>query len=170
VLASYGGNPNVPGLEAAYPPASSTDADLALSSVYTDGIFSCSALHIAQDVATQPREAVYQYEFADPSPPGSGLDPLMPLGDFHGSELPYLFSQQQGLPSPTLTAAQQGLSDQMISYWTAFARTGNPNAPGTPAWPAFTTASPHVQELTSQGTAPLPGSAFSANHHCQLWG
>jgi para-nitrobenzyl esterase len=170
VLASYGGNANVPALEAAYPPASSTDADLALSAVFTDGIFSCSALHIAQDVAAQPGEAVYQYQFADPSPPGSGLDPLMPLGDFHGSELPYLFSQSQGLPSPTLTAAQQGLSDQMISYWTTFARTGDPNTPGTPAWPAFTTGSPHIQELTSQGSAPLPGSTFSADHHCQLWG
>lgn len=170
VLASYGGKPNVPALEAAYPPASSTDADLALSSVYTDGIFACSALHVAQDVTAQPREAVYQYEFADPNPPGSGIDPLMPLGDFHGSELPYLFSKEQGLPSPTLTAAQQRLSDQMIRYWTTFARTGNPNAPGTPAWPAFTTTSPHVQELTSHGSAPLPGSAFSANHHCQLWG
>jgi para-nitrobenzyl esterase len=169
VLAGYGNNQDIPALDAAYPPASGTDADLALAAVYTDGIFSCSALHMAQDVSAQRGPAVYQYEFADPSPPGSGIDPLMPLGDFHGSELPYLFSQEQGLPSPTLTAAQQGLSDQMISYWTTFARTGNPNGPGTPAWSASTTTSPQVQELTSQGTAPIPAATFSADHHCQLW-
>jgi para-nitrobenzyl esterase len=170
-LAADAGVPaqDIPALRAAYPPASSTDADLALSSVITDGVLSCPALFAAQDVASHPGEAVYQYEFDDPSPPGSGLDPLMPLGDYHGSELSYLFSRANGLTTPTLTAAQQSLSNQMISYWTMFARTGDPNAPGTPAWPALTAGSAQVQQLTSQGTAPFPASAFAAGHHCQVW-
>jgi para-nitrobenzyl esterase len=112
---------------------------------------------------------VYQYEFDDPNPPGSGIDPMLPLGDFHGSELSYLFSVVQGLPTPTLTSAQQALSEQMIRYWTTFARTGDPNAPGTPAWPAVSAGSAQVQQLTSQGTTPLPAATFAADHHCQLW-
>jgi para-nitrobenzyl esterase len=62
-----------------------------------------------------------------------------------------------------LSPAQQRLSDQMISYWTRFAHTGNPNGPATPAWPQFRPSGQHVQSLTtgSQGIRPA--------HMCDFW-
>jgi para-nitrobenzyl esterase len=157
-----------PELLTTYPAAKPDNADLALSSAITDASFACPAAFAVQAALTQPGQTVYQYEFADPNPPLSNLDPFMPLGDYHSSELFYLFRTVQGLPLVLgYTPAQQRLSNQMISYWTTFAKTGNPNAPGTAHWPATTTGSTRIQRLTSAGTAPF--STFSAEHHCPLW-
>jgi para-nitrobenzyl esterase len=34
-----------------------------------------------------------------------------------------------------------------FKYWTNFAKTGDPNGPALPVWPAFTTAKPQVMNL-----------------------
>ncbi|MFF1610268.1 carboxylesterase/lipase family protein [Amycolatopsis sp. NPDC058278] len=156
-----------PELLAAYRPEAPDNADAAMSGVITDGAFACPNESLVRTMTSQPGQAVYQYEFADPHPPYSFLDPLMPLEDFHSAELFYLFGTVQGLPS-LLDLRQNRLSQQMIGYWTEFATTGNPNGPGHPAWPAATTATPSpVQHLTSEGTSPR--TTFPADHHCNLW-
>jgi Carboxylesterase family len=43
--------------------------------------------------------------------------------------------------------ADRKLAEEMSSYWVNFARSGDPNSPGLPPWPAFTNAESRVQYL-----------------------
>lgn len=165
-IAFRNGGTATPALVAAYPPQASDNADVAFAQVTTDGAFACPGVFFARGAAAQPGQAIFSYEFADPNPPYSGLDPLLNWGDFHGSEVLYLFGSLQGIPA-LLNEDQKRLSQQMIGYWTTFAKTGNPNGSGLPSWPAFTTSSPQAQRLTSTGTTPV--TSLATDHNCALW-
>jgi para-nitrobenzyl esterase len=71
------------------------------------------------------------------------------------------------VPAPALTAAQAQLADAMVRYWTSFAKTGTPVAPGTPAWAAYDRAGDRIQSLVP----PVPGveTGFAADHKCAIW-
>jgi para-nitrobenzyl esterase len=91
---------------------------------------------------------VYAYEFLDRTAPPipdfpAGVEPLAA----HGSELRYLFDLRDD--AVTLTPSQRRLGDRMISYWTRFAATGNPNGFGLPRWQRVTAGdeTPYVQGL-----------------------
>ena len=62
----------------------------------------------------------------------------------HTDELPYVFGTPAvnglGLPGPAFDATDKQVSETMETMWTQFAKTGNPNPPGTNAWPAYTVA------------------------------
>jgi para-nitrobenzyl esterase len=81
--------------------------------------------------------------------------------------LPYLFdSTTRGGHAP-LTPDQEKLAAAMVSYWTQFAATGDPNAPATPEWPAYTAASDTYQSLDPP--TPHPETGFAADHKCAFW-
>jgi para-nitrobenzyl esterase len=58
-------------------------------------------------------------------------------GAVHASDIPYAFGNLAGIPGVAWEAADWSLSDAMASYWTNFARTGNPNGGGLPEWPRY---------------------------------
>jgi len=147
-----------------YPYDDYADGGLALSASGTDGVFSCPARNADESLSKFVK--TYTYEFNDENAwPGTVPGVTFPLGAFHGAELEYLFSIT-GV-SPTFTADQQQLSNIMISYWTQFAKTLNPNSSGVPDWEPYEKATDQFQSLVPP--TPMPESNFNTFHLCDAF-
>jgi para-nitrobenzyl esterase len=75
----------------------------------------------------------------------------------HSSEIPYVFSTLsestwgnlgKGLAQPDLDVERQ-----MHAYWVNFVKTGNPNGPGLPVWPQYSTSEDRLMDFTAAGAA-----------------
>ena len=95
--------------------------------------------------ATQPNVFVYRFDW-DEEPSLLGIDLGTFLGAAHGFEIPFVFGHwdlgRQGnvIFSAANQAGREALSDQMMSYWANFARTGDPGRGRRgelPAWSAW---------------------------------
>ncbi|MFJ9544403.1 carboxylesterase/lipase family protein [Streptomyces sp. NPDC101225] len=140
-------------------PVHRTDGGPVFGAVVGDADFACPTART--DDLLSAHVPVWRYEFADEhAPPLTSGTPPFPLGAPHASELPYLFDLG-GRPRD-LTAAQRRLADTMIDYWTAFARTADPDGPSSPHWSRRT-----VQSLAPDHIAPTRTARL--RHHCAFW-
>jgi len=64
---------------------------------------------------------------------------------YHGAELPYTFGTHPSWMATT--DVDRVLTDRILTYWTNFAATGNPNADNVPEWPGFTPNEKQVMEF-----------------------
>jgi len=81
---------------------------------------------------------VYRYHFERPAP----ADKFHPAGSgaFHSDEIEYVFGMLDSRNDAKWTPEDYKLSDLIETYWTNFARTGNPSGVDTPTWPPYNAA------------------------------
>ena len=91
---------------------------------------------------------VYRYLYAHPRPqtnaapaPGSGgtapaASPAGPRGAVHSAEIEYAMGNLATNKVYAWTPDDHKVSDVMQRYFANFVKTGNPNGPGLPQWPA----------------------------------
>jgi para-nitrobenzyl esterase len=56
----------------------------------------------------------------------------------------------------------------VIDYWSQFARSGDPNRAGHPAWQRFKENRPRTQALAS-GPDGIGDTDFATDHHYRFW-
>ncbi len=80
------------------------------------------------------RSSVYRYRF-ERAPPTDFFG--VARGSYHSADILYVFGSFDAQPQVPWTPTDREISDRIQSYWTNFARSGNPNGPGLPLWPAY---------------------------------
>lgn len=108
--------------------------------------------------ADAARHPVFLYRFTQSAPYPAG-DKYFGWGASHGMEMPYVFDHLD-LQTLPWTPEDRRLASVISTYWTNFAKTGDPNEAGLPAWPRFTASNPQAMFLGETiAPGPLPDVA-----------
>lgn len=153
---------------ARYPVETYGAAACAYSAVDTDVQNACYTRAITRLAAAYTK--VYAYEFNDPQAPYGdfwstvfGGPPPYALRAYHASDVQYFLPSRDG--NGAFTPEQVRLSDQMIEYYTSFARSGTPQ--GATPWLPYDPRVDSIQSLAPSAIAPI--TSFASDHQCDFW-
>ncbi len=152
------------------------------SQILTDYMFRCATRrslvnrhaaaerYLKESRTSAAAAPTYVYHFTQPSR-HTGPDECLGRA-CHMSELPFVFHRTpHGVPRRgEFSPAEKALSDSIIKYWAAFARTGDPNdgsrgRASMPTWPAWT---PHSRaQLIAKWPLEVDGGA--CDEDCDVW-
>jgi para-nitrobenzyl esterase len=92
------------------------------------------------------KSPAFVYYFNHKPPRAEGSPFKNAPGAIHADEMVYVFQHldQQKLP---WTAADRATSEAMATYWTNFAKRGDPNGAGVANWPAFAAGQPAMMHF-----------------------
>jgi para-nitrobenzyl esterase len=179
----YGAGTYPPGTPAAvaarYPLGAYPTPQLAMEATMTDQTV-CGQRYTNRLFAAQV--PLYAYEFRDQTAPF--FFPAMPGFQalaYHTGDIQYLFplyhGGPQGIPHP-LNGEQEKLSDELVTAWTKFASSGDPNwrkgeeRPPAIYWPRYNPSNPNAPTILSQNIPVLStfsDAQFAAAHQCSFW-
>lgn len=144
---------------AVYTTATDADAYAAAALAEGDYMFLQGTRSVLRAVS-KVNPNTYQYHFTRVN----GIGRRIKWGAFHASEIPYVFDTLPDSAYGTVPTffgdfsadadsyndQDKTLSKAMSAAWVRFAKTGDPNGPGLPAWSRFSTPSERYLELGDQ--------------------
>jgi para-nitrobenzyl esterase len=137
---------------AAFPGKTDEQAVQSADAYTTDGFIAEAAWKWAEAESQTGGAPVYRYRFDLAAPPSD----VHPEGRyaFHSDELEYVFGTLEVRHGATWRPEDRKLSEQMMEYWTSFARTGDPNGKALPRWPRYDTEKEliHFDSTVTAGT------------------
>lgn len=140
---------------AAYPGGATPAEQRSERDLIRDSAFGWNAWVWAQLQTKTGKSKVFLYYFDEKAEIPAGSEGAG-YGARHASELPYVFRQlmEHGRPAPT--PQDEAVSDMIRTYWTNFAKTGDPNGTGLPKWLAYEGAAPQVLRIVAGSTKTGP--------------
>jgi len=191
VTAAYSGMAGPGGTPPAYPPGTAAavlaqyplsnyggDPALAYNAVTTHP-GACRAHHVERLWSNWVPVYAYEFNYQNAPyyfPPMPGYLPLAAhtidiqflFPNWHGGILGINHTPQNTWTTGEISGPEITLSNQLVSFWTKFARTGNPNGSGNAPWPRYTPTSPrYLSENIPLST--WTDDQFVANHKCDFW-
>ena len=165
--------------KAAFDPQGNKEFAEVLTKFNTDWVWGEPARMTARAFLAK-RNPVYMFQFGYVPP---AMRERSRYGAGHGSEISFVFNTlnaRWGAPAEA-TPEEKELARIMNTYWTNFAKTGNPNGKGLPGWPLYDTQKEKILDVELDGkpvSKPDPRKArfnviekaFKKRHHLQARG
>ncbi len=136
-----------------YPAGSDAEALESAADLAGDTFIGYSTWKWIETHAAMAKAPVFRYRFDRKIPvaPGTTINgreaTADDIGARHAGEIEYVFGTLDSVARVPWTPEDRALSDAIMTYWTAFARTGTPGGAGLPAWPPYTPGNGQVQLL-----------------------
>jgi len=138
-------------------PVDSTTVPKTARDLIRDAAFGWHTWSWARLQAKTGKSKVFYYYF-DQHPDYPAGSPRYGYGSPHAQDVAYVF-KHLNVSDPQTTKSDLEISDAMATYWTNFAKYGNPNGSGLPAWPAFSDKDPEVMYFNqTPHTGPVPSA------------
>jgi para-nitrobenzyl esterase len=152
----------------AFYPSTAYDAPIyALIAAESDAFDITAVRSVARAAVRANGPPVWRYLYihrfeADPT--------LNALRAFHGAELPFVFGNLEFiLGSPyNPSTAEMAFAQQMMGYWSRFAKTGDPNGLGATAWPRYDRTTDAMLQLDDTPATLIPINGYH-NPQCDYF-
>ena len=115
----------------------------------TDKVWAEPARFTARSVAAKGDPAyIFLFDYVP-----AAMKDRMRFGPGHGTDISFVFDDLRVPQGGTAAPEDKEVARIMNSYWVNFAKTGNPNGPGLPNWPAYNPKTNDLLEMQRDGNA-----------------